>query len=504
MSDGFSRRITTGSERESDEDRLIHQAHPERVADAVADLVGQCDDVCGGRRTPVGHGKGVFGGQSCRAGFGKGYGIPGPVDQPCSTGLDETVRSVKPWHDDLPVGGAQPGLGATLQLGIGAGGHDRVGEERAAAPRVVVRGVEDHPPLTALVQHGRTCNLKRHALPHLDVERARQICIGDGRGQRCQPELEHHVEDDIAGLRLEERVAIGEPAVGIVEGVDRLLATVPDPNLRDGLGDLLAVGADVLDRGCACAARDAGERLDAGPPLGDSPDDHVVPDLTSSNADRRDAMRIGGLDGDPSRRDADHGTSEAIVGDDQVRAAADDQQRLVGVVNRANCVNQLVGGLDRDQALCRATYSHGGQARQPDVMFLSHECSQSRTTTAVARPSTLSVPHIAVSSTVPRLVWSSTAATTAVTTTSAPLSYGTTTGLVNRVPYSTIRPASPTQSLTMLITEPMVNMPWAMTSGSPTDVAKRSSQWMRLRSRLAPVYWTRLSRLIWIASGGRP
>src|SRR5665647_459021 len=136
-------------------------------------------------------------------------------------------------------------------------------------------------------------------------------------------------------------------------------------------------------------------------------------------------------------------------------------------------------------------------------MFLSHECSQSRTTTAVERPSTLSVPHIAVSSTVARLVWSSTAATTAVTTTSAPLSYGTTTGLVNRVPYSTIRPASPTQSLTMLITEPMVNMPWAMTSGSPTDVAKRSSQWMRLRSRLAPVYCTRFSRLIWIASGGR-
>src|SRR5450759_2908841 len=135
-------------------------------------------------------------------------------------------------------------------------------------------------------------------------------------------------------------------------------------------------------------------------------------------------------------------------------------------------------------------------------MFLSHECSQSRTTMAVARPSTLSVPHMAVSSTVARLVWLSTAATTAITTRSAPLSYGTTTDLVKRVPYSTIRPASPTQSLTTLITEPMVNMPWAMTSGSPTDLANRSSQWMRLRSRLAPVYCTRLSRLIWIASGG--
>jgi len=31
-----------------------------------------------------------------------------------------------------------------------------------------------------------------------------------------------------------------------------------------------------------------------------------------------------------------------------------------------------------------------------------------------------------------------------------------------------------------------VNMPWAMTSGRPTDVAKRSFQWMGLKSPEAP------------------
>jgi hypothetical protein len=144
--------------------------------------------------------------------------------------------------------------------------------------------------------------------------------------------------------------------------VDLLLATVPDANLRDGLSDLLAVGADVLDRGCARTTRYAGERLDAGPSLGDRPGDHVVPDLTGGNADRRAALRVGGLDGDATCRDPDHRTREALVGDDQVRAASDDQQRLVGVVNRANGVDQLISGVDGDQVLCRATHSHGGQA----------------------------------------------------------------------------------------------------------------------------------------------
>jgi len=36
-------------------------------------------------------------------------------------------------------------------------------------------------------------------------------------------------------------------------------------------------------------------------------------------------------------------------------------------------------------------------------------------------------------------------------------------------------------------------MPWAMTSGSPTALAIRSFQWMKLKSPDAPQYLTRLS-----------
>ncbi len=40
----------------------------------------------------------------------------------------------------------------------------------------------------------------------------------------------------------------------------------------------------------------------------------------------------------------------------------------------------------------------------------------------------------------------------------------------------------------------MVNMPCAMTSGRPTDLAMRSFQWITLKSPDAPQYLTRLSR----------
>ena len=41
----------------------------------------------------------------------------------------------------------------------------------------------------------------------------------------------------------------------------------------------------------------------------------------------------------------------------------------------------------------------------------------------------------------------------------------------------------------------MVNMPWAMTPGSPTPVAKASFQWMGLKSPEAPAYLTRSVRV---------
>src|SRR5207342_3387908 len=65
---------------------------------------------------------------------------------------------------------------------------------------------------------------------------------------------------------------------------------------------------------------------------------------------------------------------------------------------------------------------------------------------------------------------------------------------VKRTPYSTTAPGSPTQSVTTRPAVAMESIPWAMTSGSPTDRATRSFQWMTLKSPDAPAYITRLTR----------
>ncbi len=44
----------------------------------------------------------------------------------------------------------------------------------------------------------------------------------------------------------------------------------------------------------------------------------------------------------------------------------------------------------------------------------------------------------------------------------------------------------PAQMSTARAASAIVNMPWAMTPGRPTEVATRSDQWMGLKSPLAP------------------
>ena len=100
-------------------------------------------------------------------------------------------------------------------------------------------------------------------------------------------------------------MTVGELAVGIRENLDLLLSTVPDADRGDALGDLLAIGPDVLDWGRTRAARDPGERLDARPIFRNRFQDHVVPDLPCSDADHRCAG-LGRLNEDPAGGDADY------------------------------------------------------------------------------------------------------------------------------------------------------------------------------------------------------
>ena len=230
---------------------------------------------------------------------------------------------------------------------------------------------------------------------------------------------------------LEDRVAVGEGALLRREGALAPLVAVPDAHARDGLRDLLAVGADILHRRRPGEPGDAGERLDARPALGDGAGDDVVPHLSGGDDDV-DVLVVRGLDADPLRRDAHDGAAEAVIGDDEVGAAGQEQQGRAHLVRGPDGGDDLVEGLGGDEGVGRPADAHGRERRQLDaVLGRAHQSSRA---TARQRPSTLSSPQVTVSSTVASRVCSSRDFTTPATAISAPAPCGTTTGLVKRVP----------------------------------------------------------------------
>ena len=148
---------------------------------------------------------------------------------------------------------------------------------------------------------------------------------------------------------LEARRAVAEAALprGHHDHIPGDPVVRADP--RDGVGDLLAVGPDVLDGGRTREARDARERLDARPLLGDGARDEVVPRFAGSDAHPRPRT---GVDAhvDAARAHEQHIAREAAVVDDDVGAAAQDEQEGAGAVGRAYGVDDLRLGLGGAQS----------------------------------------------------------------------------------------------------------------------------------------------------------
>ena len=109
----------------------------------------------------------------------------------------------------------------------------------------------------------------------------------------------------------------------------------------DRLGDLLAVRADVLDRGGAGRAGDAGEALQAGPAVGDGGGDQVVPRLAGLDP-YGDGLGVLGDDPQAPGAHQHDGAGEAGVADHHVAAAGQDQRpaRRAALPDR---LDELVG-----------------------------------------------------------------------------------------------------------------------------------------------------------------
>src|SRR5690606_4500867 len=188
------------------------------------------------------------------------------------------------------------------------------------------------------------------------------------------------------------------------------------------------------------------------------------------------------------RRDPHDRAGETGVGNHQVAATADQQDRLPGGIGLPHDGDELVGSTWSDQPLGRTAEAQRGELGDRDV-GVDGEAAQGRHqswTIARARDSTGRPAAAASRSTRTRSSASSSATVPAAVSRTPWSSSGTRTGSANRVDSSTTRPGSPTQSVTTRAARPIVSMPCAITPGSPTARAARSLQWIGLKSPDAP------------------
>ena len=291
---------------------------------------------------------------------------PGLADQPRRRHLHlpRPGRELRDRHVGAAVrrdGGAQRGELRGVQ--------HRVGEERPGAAAVRVRRVEHHALTPAQPQHRVADRAERGRLPLGHAQRPGQFGVAHRPGPRPagQPERhrQHHVPP--AGVLLEGAGPVAEPALG--RGQVRHLPglAVVHPDRGDRLGDLLAVGAHVLDRRRPGPARDAGQAFQPGQPVAHAAGHEAVPVLPGGHGHPGPAQRLR-LGPHPRRGHLDHRAGETAVRDHQVAAAAQDEQRLTGVIGRPHRRHQVRLAAGRHELPGRPAEAERGQAGQQHLL----------------------------------------------------------------------------------------------------------------------------------------
>ena len=266
-------------------------------------------------------------------------------------------------HDHREVRGA-------LRQGIqGRARNDRVGEEGTGGEGVTVLGVEHHTLGAAQLQHLFAYQCGFGALTGLNAQALRQLGVTNRGGQATEGELEingqHHVAGRaVDGCALEHRVAVAEAQVCAREGLPSVLFAVPGAYGGDELAHLNAVCADVLHGGCTHGAGNAGESRGANPFVLDAELHEVVPDGARLHAHVRAAACGDGQDLYAFGGDVYDGSVEAFVGNQQVGAAAHDEDGFACGVCSGDCFDNFCFGGGADVGLSGAAYLGGGQFAQ--------------------------------------------------------------------------------------------------------------------------------------------
>ena len=124
---------------------------------------------------------------------------------------------------------------------------------------------------------------------------------------------------------VEDGFAVGELKIVIGKGFEGAVDGIINGDLNEGVGDILAVGADVLNGGGTGVAGDFTEGFDAGKTAFAGVGDDVVPRFAAH--DSEGGFAVGAFFGDAAHTVDDNDAHEAFVVADCVGATTEDEGR---------------------------------------------------------------------------------------------------------------------------------------------------------------------------------
>src|ERR1700688_1553568 len=253
-------------------------------------------------------------------------------------------------------------------------GEHGVLKEGACTLAIRISGNDEHALERANVAHG-LARLGKIRRGFAAFEVALEVGISDpGLAFRCEGIGDAENDEPSALGGVEDASSVGKSASFIAEFADLTVFQVENLHRRNGLGYFLAIGADVLYRRPAHAARNTAETFDAGAASHDGARDEFVPGFPGSHIEKNFALLIlAGLLVDALKRNLQHEARPTSVGDHQVAAAAEDEERQIMGARERNRLLHFSNAFGIDEIPCRASDFDGGQWRERDVFKEKHE-----------------------------------------------------------------------------------------------------------------------------------
>ena len=183
---------------------------------------------------------------------------------------------------------------------------------------------------------------------------------------------------------LEQAVAIAEGALGGRHAHEALGREIPSRQRVEALGQLQAIGADVLDRRGAATARNERQVLEPGTPHRQKPLDGRVPVLAGADLQVPGVARFAKL---PQSRDL-HLDRQAVevAGQQQVAAAAEHQPRQPGEPWIGGQRGEILGAAHPAEPARPRLDAEAVQSAQGVVFVQSRQHRRTGRTSLVGRP----------------------------------------------------------------------------------------------------------------------